>query len=145
MNCAKCGAVLIGSAKFCAACGAPAPAAAAPPATSASKPPPPPAGQLGSTMVSAHSTSQTPKPQGYASQPPPAAYGAPPPPQPQPPPASPYGPPGSFAIGARVLVLWADGNRYPGVVHQIAPGQSLVVFPDGQQRWVANQYLSSAP
>jgi hypothetical protein len=31
------------------------------------------------------------------------------------------------------------------MVQQIAPGQCLVVFPDGQQRWVANQYLSAAP
>jgi hypothetical protein len=30
------------------------------------------------------------------------------------------------------------------MVQQIAPGQSLVVFPDGQQRWVENVYLSMA-
>jgi hypothetical protein len=70
--------------------------------------------------------------QGY--QPPPAGYGpyAPPP----------YGPP--FVAGGRVLVLWADGNRYPGIVHQVAPGQCLIVFPDGQQRWVEFQYLTPA-
>jgi hypothetical protein len=44
--------------------------------------------------------------------------------------------------GGRVLVLWADGNRYPGMVHQVAQGQCLVVFPDGQQRWVEFQYLT---
>jgi hypothetical protein len=76
---------------------------------------------------------------GYAPQP--GYPGAPPPPYP----GSPYAPPGAFPVGARVLVQWADGNRYPGVVQQIAPGQSLVGFHDGQQRWVENVYLSSAP
>jgi len=41
-----------------------------------------------------------------------------------------------FPVGARVLVKWADGNQYAGIVQQVAPGQCLVVFPDGQQRWV---------
>jgi hypothetical protein len=40
-------------------------------------------------------------------------------------------------------VQWADGNRYPGTVQQAGNGQCLVVFPDGQQRWVENQYLST--
>jgi hypothetical protein len=76
---------------------------------------------------------------GYTA-PQPGYAGAPPPYQ-----GSPYAPPGVFPIGARVLVQWADGNRYPGVVQQIAPGQSLVGFHDGQQRWVENRYLTSAP
>jgi hypothetical protein len=41
-----------------------------------------------------------------------------------------------------VLVQWADGNRYPGTVAQAAGHQVLVVFPDGQQRWVDAQYVS---
>ena len=72
--------------------------------------------------------------QGYAPVPP--GYG-------QYAPAAPnYGP--AFVAGARVLVQWADGNRYPGIVHQIAPGGAhcLIVFPDGQQRWVELQYLA---
>jgi hypothetical protein len=44
-----------------------------------------------------------------------------------------------------VLVQWADGNRYPGFVQQVAPGYCLIVFPDGQQRWVEPQYLTLAP
>jgi hypothetical protein len=39
-------------------------------------------------------------------------------------------------VGAKVLVEWPDGNRYPATVQQCAPGQCLVLFPDGQQRWV---------
>jgi hypothetical protein len=40
--------------------------------------------------------------------------------------------------------LWADGNRYPGVVQQVAAAQCLIAFPDGQQRWVEPQYLTLA-
>jgi hypothetical protein len=73
-----------------------------------------------------------------APQSPPQAYAqyAPPPP--------PYGSP--FVPGARVLVQWADGNRYPGTVQHVAPGgaQCFIVFPDGQQRWVEIQYLALA-
>ena len=77
----------------------------------------------------------------YAPYPAPPGYG--PPGHSGYPPQSPYGVgPPAFGIGVRVLVQWADGNRYPGIVQQMAPGQSLVVFPDGQQRWVDNQYLS---
>ena len=49
----------------------------------------------------------------------------------------------AFGIGARVLVQWADGNRYPATVMQAAQGQCLVAFPDGRQQWVEVQYLSS--
>lgn len=82
---------------------------------------------------------------------PPAAYGAPAP-QPAPPAWSqptqpgphgappPYGAPppqpNAVRVGARVFVEWGDGNRYPGTVQQCAPGQCLVLFQDGQQRWV---------
>jgi hypothetical protein len=67
-------------------------------------------------------------------------YGPPPFGAPQPPPV-----PMGFAPGSRVLVQWADGNRYPATVQQAANGQCLVVFPDGQQRWVEMRYLSGGP
>jgi hypothetical protein len=69
----------------------------------------------------------------------PPAYGAPAP-APYAPPPAPYAPPpappAAPAVGAKVLVEWPDGNRYPATVQQCAPGQCLVLFPDGQQRWV---------
>jgi hypothetical protein len=52
-------------------------------------------------------------------------------------------PPAAFGPGARVYVQWADGNRYPATVVQSAGAQCLVSFPDGQQRWVEAQYLST--
>ncbi|MEI7894928.1 MAG: hypothetical protein WCI05_17665 [Myxococcales bacterium] len=64
-----------------------------------------------------------PQPQGYA----------------QPVPA--YRPP--FGPGATVLVAWADGNRYPATVQQVAGNQVSVVFPDGRQLWVDSQYVAS--
>jgi hypothetical protein len=48
------------------------------------------------------------------------------------------------APGARVLVQWSDGNRYPAVVQQAAAGQCLVAFPNGQTQWVPAAYLSPA-
>jgi hypothetical protein len=59
-------------------------------------------------------------------------------------PSAPYGPPpAAFGPGARVYVQWADGNRYPATVSQSSGNQCLVVFPDGQQRWVEMQYLTT--
>jgi hypothetical protein len=146
--CSACGETLIGSGKFCASCGAPASGASvapgrttipsAPPAVSTvqpSSPPPrassygpPPTPAVPSSGYGALPTSrQTPTLQPHTNQSPPYASSFPAP----------------FAVGAHVLVQWADGNRYPGIVQQIAPGQCLIVFPDGQQRWVDNQFLSS--
>ncbi len=48
----------------------------------------------------------------------------------------------SYAPGARVQVTWANGQRYPGTIHQLAGHQALVVFPDGQQHWVDLGYVS---
>jgi hypothetical protein len=80
-----------------------------------------------------------PAPQyGYA--PPPNPYGPPPGPSPFAPQAG--GGPPQLGAGARVLVQWADGNRYPAMVQQVAGAQCLVVFPNGQQQWVDAQYLS---
>jgi len=43
---------------------------------------------------------------------------------------------GTFTPGQRVLVLWSDGNRYPGAVVASHSGQVQVAFPDGRQIWV---------
>lgn len=55
------------------------------------------------------------------------------------PPAPPFG---GYVPGARVQVTWSNGHRYPATIQQVAGGQVLVVFPDGQQHWVALQYVS---
>ncbi len=49
-----------------------------------------------------------------------------------------------FVPTMRVLVLWSDGQRYPGVVAHVNDRQCLVSFGDGSQRWVDMQYLSRA-
>jgi hypothetical protein len=62
---------------------------------------------------------------------------APPSPQPQPQPPS-------LQVGSRVLVEWSDGRRYPATIQQMASGQCLVLFPDGQHRWVDIRHVSPA-
>jgi hypothetical protein len=74
--------------------------------------------------------------------PPPVSPYLQPPYLPPPQAASPYLPPP--AVGAKVLVAWTDGNRYPATVQQCAPGQCLVLFPDGQQRWVDVRRVTGA-
>lgn len=49
---------------------------------------------------------------------------------------------GEVSVGSSVLVLWSDGQRYPGAVVQSAQGQHLVAFPDGRQVWVLAEYVS---
>jgi hypothetical protein len=68
-------------------------------------------------------------------QPRPPVYEAPPDPQRAPPPP-PFGP------GSAVLVLWGDGQRYPGKVMQASGQQALVVFPNGAQHWIDLQWIS---
>ncbi len=92
-------------------------------------------------------SAQAPYPAAPQQQP---QYGAPPQQAPAqqvapPPQQAPWGvqSPAAFGVGARVLVQWADGNRYPATVSQAAPGQCLVAFPDGRQQWIEVQYLSS--
>jgi hypothetical protein len=51
---------------------------------------------------------------------------------------------GSLSVGARVLVQWSDGQRYPGTVMQSQQGQVQVAFPDGRQVWVPQAYVSLA-
>jgi hypothetical protein len=41
-----------------------------------------------------------------------------------------------IAVGTQVLVAWSDGQRYPGTVVQVVPGQYLVAMGNGQQHWV---------
>jgi hypothetical protein len=105
----------------------PAPVYAAPPPQPAYVPPP------------AQPVHQQPPP--YQSQPAYSTPYGPPSPAPYaPPPAAPAAP----AIGSKVMVEWADGNRYPATVQQCAPGQCLVLFPDGQQRWVDMRRVTNA-
>jgi hypothetical protein len=65
------------------------------------------------------------------------------------PPATPLAPQsGAYGAdvqsGARVLVQWSDGQRYPATVVQVAPGQCLVALHGGQQQWVASSNVCSA-
>jgi hypothetical protein len=53
-------------------------------------------------------------------------------------------PPPGFQVGAQVLVMWSDGNRYPGQVHQTTPDHCLVVFTNGHQQWVPMDALTGA-
>ncbi len=48
----------------------------------------------------------------------------------------------ALIVGRAVLVQWADGNRYPGTILQVAAGQSQIVFGDGSNRWIENTYLT---
>jgi hypothetical protein len=44
-----------------------------------------------------------------------------------------------------VLVYWADGNRYPGTIVQVAAHHVFVVFPNGTQQWVDARYVTVGP
>jgi len=67
---------------------------------------------------------------------------------PQPQMGPPMGPPPvappALAPGSPVLVAWSDGNRYPATVVQMASGQVLCAFPNGQQQWVGSNYVMPA-
>lgn len=45
-------------------------------------------------------------------------------------------------VGTRVMVQWSDGQRYPGTVAQVAPGQYLITMGNGQQHWIASAYVT---
>ena len=69
-----------------------------------------------------------------------------PPQMPQPAAAMPYGAHAPlqshpFAQGSLVLVYWADGNRYPGTVLQVAQHHVMVAFPNGVQQWIDARYV----
>lgn len=71
--------------------------------------------------------------------------GAPSPQPPQQPAAPAYQPPPpapALSVGGQALVQWADGNKYPGSIAQLAEDQALVAFPNGQQIWVALRWIS---
>jgi hypothetical protein len=175
-SCARCGAALIATARFCAACGsrvarpsasppsnsqrpstAPAPVTGAPPPAqlpdpfaktvlgdaAAIAPPPvqptqpmaPPVSPLASSVMDKPNQS---RPVNVIATP----WNVPPPSGPGP--FAQQAPvPHGFGPGALVLVHWADGNRYPGTVLQVAGTQLLVSFPNGQQHWVDMKYVSS--
>jgi hypothetical protein len=46
-----------------------------------------------------------------------------------------------FAPGKRVLVQWANGQKYPGVVEQLHGAQCLVRFDAGEKRWVETRFV----
>jgi hypothetical protein len=59
------------------------------------------------------------------------------------PPQPPYGSPqAAYGAGALVYVQWADGNKYPATVQQVAGSQCLVLFNDGRRQWVEARFLS---
>ncbi|MDF2697452.1 MAG: hypothetical protein K0S65_5835, partial [Labilithrix sp.] len=50
---------------------------------------------------------------------------------------------GAFSVGARVMVQWSDGNRYPGTVTAAQNGQVEVAFPDGRRMWIPQGYVNA--
>jgi hypothetical protein len=46
----------------------------------------------------------------------------------------------AFTAGTRVLVQWANGQKYPGVVERVSGPQCLVRFDAGEQRWVEARF-----
>jgi hypothetical protein len=171
-SCARCGAALVTTARFCATCGSPV--ARAPTAPTASKEkaaPAPPTGvppsipdpfaktMLGDSAAAAVAPQQPTQPMS----PPVSPLASSVMNKPQesskvhviatpwnvPPPSGPgpfvqQAPPAhGYGPGALVLVHWSDGNRYPGTVLQVAGTRLLVSFPNGQQHWVDLKYVSS--
>jgi hypothetical protein len=50
----------------------------------------------------------------------------------------------SFVPGMNVSVMWGNGTHYPGQVQQVQGAHVLVVFQDGQSRWIESQYVTAA-
>jgi len=172
-TCARCGAALIATARFCATCGSPvarAPTGSSDKASPAAAPvagtPPPMPDPFAKTMLGDAAAAAVPPVQPTQPMAPPVsplASSVMEKPGQQPPPnvhviATPWNVPpptgpGPFAQqapvsrvfgpGALVLVHWSDGNRYPGTVLQVVGSQLLVSFPNGQQHWVDMKYVSS--
>jgi hypothetical protein len=46
--------------------------------------------------------------------------------------------------GKRILVQWANGQKYPGIIEQVDGAKCLVRFETGEQRWVEMRYVSPA-
>ncbi len=51
---------------------------------------------------------------------------------------------GEITKGKWVYVTWSDGNRYPGQVVSVAPGQCLVQFEDGVSHWIVESHIVPA-
>ena len=49
---------------------------------------------------------------------------------------------GGLSVGARVMVQWSNGQRYPATVTGSQAGQLEVAFPDGRRVWVPQAYVS---
>lgn len=43
---------------------------------------------------------------------------------------------GTNRRGVAVSVTWFDGRKYAGTLERIEGGQCLILFQDGQQRWI---------
>jgi hypothetical protein len=165
-SCSKCGATLVTQARFCARCGSPVVSGSSFPAGGVpSKSSPPAADPYARTVFNEEVAPPPAEParkpvspmaasvMRTASEPPPAPSPAPAPAAPaqrasSPPGATQYAPPlpqatHVFAPGALVLVHWADGNRYPGTVLQIAPHHVFVAFPNGVQQWIDARYVQT--
>jgi hypothetical protein len=48
----------------------------------------------------------------------------------------------AYTVGAAVDVLWSNGQRYGGVVAQLASTHVCVSFPDGQVHWVERRFVT---
>lgn len=51
---------------------------------------------------------------------------------------------GGITPGSNVNVEWSDGNRYPGKVINLSPGQVLVQFDNGSQQWCPEHAVKKA-
>jgi hypothetical protein len=164
-SCLKCGATLIALARFCAACGSPvgrgsvAPAAPAPKSAAPAAPSAPDpfaqtvmGGDVKAILDKAEAGGVSPMAASFMVQdkaPVPARAAAPAysPQPPAPSPAAQYAPPAppqthSIPPGTLVLVYWADGQRYPGTVLQVAQNHVFVAFPNGVQQWIDARYVT---
>lgn len=47
------------------------------------------------------------------------------------------------AVGENCYVLWGDGQKYVGQVKEAGDGQCLIVFPDGNEYWIANDRITN--
>jgi hypothetical protein len=58
--------------------------------------------------------------------------------------ANPPTPSSPLTPGARVLVQWANGQRYGGVIERVTGPQCLIRFDAGEQRWVESRFVLPA-
>jgi hypothetical protein len=48
-----------------------------------------------------------------------------------------------FSVGARVMVTWSDGNRYPGTIAAVGQNQYLIHMSDGKQHWIPANFVAT--